>query len=74
MKLSILTLTLFMAVTTTISASENKYQCIADRLQAINSDIYYNLSESDIYSMLTIPEMFGHYDAQNALKLCTKLK
>jgi hypothetical protein len=54
--------------------TKSEYQCVADRLEATNSDIYYGLSESDVYSMLTIPEMFGHYDAVNALKLCTKIK
>ena len=52
--------------------SESEYKCVAERLQAINSDIYSDLAESDVYSMLTIPEMFGHNDAINALKFCRK--
>ena len=51
-------------------ATDHNYQCIADSLQAINSDIYYNLSSTDIDAMLTIPEMMGHNDAINAAKRC----
>mgnify|MGYP005685103425 CR=1 FL=1 len=49
---------------------EQKYQCTADRLQAYNSDIYYNLSKTDIDTMISIPEFFGHIDAVNAAKSC----
>ncbi len=45
-------------------------QCVADRLQAYNSDAYYYLSVTDVESMLTIPEMFGHIDAINAKARC----
>ena len=46
------------------------YKCIADKLQARNSDIYYDLNEADIESMLTIPEMKGHIDAIQAKVQC----
>ncbi|MBC7712964.1 MAG: hypothetical protein H7177_06480 [Rhizobacter sp.] len=53
-----------------VKAADHDYQCIADSLQAINNDIYYNLSSTDIDIMLTIPEMMGHIDAINAAKRC----
>lgn len=66
---------LFMAlacltVTTTAFASSPDYQCIADKLQAINSDIWYELSPHDINVMLTIPEFQGHIEAVRASKQC----
>ena len=65
-------MTLFVSgiLTSQAISAERDYQCIADRLQAINSDIYYNLSSADIEAMVTIPEMFGHIDAVNAEKQC----
>lgn len=47
-----------------------RYQCIADKLQAYNSDIYYDLQPSEIDSMLQIPELVGHIDAVRAAKAC----
>jgi len=47
-----------------------RYQCIADKMQAINSDIYYDLQPSDIDSMLQIPELVGHIDAVRSAKAC----
>jgi len=49
-----------------------RFQCISDRLQAINSDIYYNLDQSAIEKMLKNPEQFGHLDAVRAAELCDK--
>lgn len=61
---------LCLGISSGVMAADRDYECIANRLQAYNSSIYYNLSESDIYSMITIPEMFGHIDAVNAAKAC----
>ncbi len=58
----------------TASASDINYKCISDSLQSINSDIYCNLSEAEIDAMLTIPEMFGHYDTVNAAKRCESVQ
>jgi hypothetical protein len=33
-------------------AAQYKYQCVADALEAYNSDIYYNLSQSEIESLV----------------------
>lgn len=48
--------------------------CVAQRLQALNSDIYYNLSDSEVESMLTIPEMAGHIDAVEMAERCEMSK
>lgn len=45
-------------------------RCVADRLQAVNSSIFYDLSDSDVESMLTIPEMMGHDVATEMAKRC----
>lgn len=70
MKALLMSVLAFVLIASSAMASDRDYKCIADRLQAMNSDVYYNLSESDIYSMITIPEMFGHIDAINAEKAC----
>lgn len=70
MKVFLMSVSAFLLIASSAMASGRDYECIANRLQAYNSDIYYNLSESDIYSMITIPEMFGHIDAINAEKAC----
>jgi hypothetical protein len=36
------------------------YQCIASRLEAYNSDIYYNLSVEDINKLLYTCQYAGH--------------
>lgn len=41
-------------------SSELNYQCIADHLQAYNSDIYYNLSKEEIDKMLGDEGVYGH--------------
>lgn len=46
------------------------YVCIADTLQAMNSDIYTNLSAEEIDHMLSDSEALGHEDAQMVLRLC----
>lgn len=56
-----------------MASSGRDYECIANRLQAYNSDIYYNLSKTDIDTMISIPEYFGHIDAVNAAKSCELL-
>ena len=45
-------------------------QCIADRLQAYNSDIYCDLSSDEVTAMLNNPELMGHYDALREKKAC----
>ncbi len=60
----------FQAAFATGPISDKQYQCIAESLQAINSDIYYNLSRTDIDIMLQIPEMAGHIEAVNAARAC----
>lgn len=61
---------LFVVSIQASALDESLNQCIADRLQAYNSSIYYGLSVTDVESMITIPEMFGHIDAMNAKKRC----
>jgi hypothetical protein len=70
MKSLILSVFAMAVVSSNVMAAERNYQCIADALQAYNSDIYYNLSSTEIDAMITIPEMFGHIDAVNAEKRC----
>jgi hypothetical protein len=48
-----------------------KYQCIADSLEAINSDIYYQLSEDEVQKMLQDPSAMGHTDAVAADERCS---
>ena len=47
-----------------------QYQCIADTLQAYNSDIFYNLSSSEVDDMLKLNEAYGHDHAISAAKRC----
>jgi hypothetical protein len=47
-----------------------KYQCIANGLEALNSDIYYNLSADDVKKMLQDPQAMGHSDAVVASERC----
>ena len=54
----------------TFAGPRDFYRCVADSLQAINSDIYYDLDESTVRAMLTIPEMMGHNEAVSAAKRC----
>jgi hypothetical protein len=72
MKSLIVTLLVISSLSLSVQASEHNYECIASTLESFNSDIYYNLSEADIDSMLTIPEMMGHYDAMRAAEKCDK--
>lgn len=46
------------------------YQCVADHLQAYNSDIYYNLSPSEIDVMLKDASAIGHDKAVEAVNAC----
>lgn len=58
-------------LSTSIFANEIPYQCIADKLQAMNSDIYYNVTESDINAYLQYSEFnYAHVDTLNALNSC----
>lgn len=70
MKKMILSAILFTMNILNVNAADVNYTCIANTLQATNSDIYYNLSDAEIDAMLTIPEMLGHIDAINAAKRC----
>lgn len=69
MKTSLLFVLCLGMISSAFSA-ERDYACIAQKLQAINSDIYYDLSDAEIYSMITIPEMVGHIDAIYAERAC----
>ena len=71
-KLSLIVLSLVFGISTVSFASEIDYKCVANTLESINSSIYYNLSKSEIESMLTITELVGHLDAVNAVKKCDK--
>ena len=70
MKALFMTLFVYGILTSQAISAERDYQCIADRLQAINSDIYYNLSKADIDAMISIPEMVGHIDAVRVARQC----
>ena len=50
---------------------EKQYRCVADAMQAIDSHIYYNLTSSQIDSMLQIPELVGHVEAVQAVAKCS---
>lgn len=72
MKTFVLMVTLLSINAFSAISNEVDYSCIANKLQASNSSIYYNLSDSEIDAMLTIPEMMGHLDAVNAATFCAK--
>lgn len=55
-------------------AGQNDYKCIADSLQAYNSDIYYNLSQSEIDEMLNDSLSYGHSDATRVASTCQAAK
>ncbi len=71
MKALLMTIACFGIISSSAFSAERNYQCIADKLQAINSDIWYNLSSTDIETMITIPEFSGHIEAMRADKECS---
>ena len=61
----------FGLLSSSVFANEIPYQCIADKLQAMNSDIYYNVSAEDINLYLQYTEFNAfHFDTVNALNRC----
>lgn len=65
--------TLFSTISFSVQASaldEALNQCIADRLQAYNSDIYYNLLSAEVKALLSNVNYSGYSDAMNAARLC----
>ncbi len=46
------------------------YQCVSDKMQAINSDIYYNLSPNEIDLMAQNTEALGHTEMIKAINSC----
>lgn len=49
-----------MTMTTVVQAKTVNYTCIAESLQAINSDIYFNLSAEQIDEMIQNESALGH--------------
>ncbi|MBC7429367.1 MAG: hypothetical protein H7336_12185 [Bacteriovorax sp.] len=49
--------------------TSEQYQCISDSLEAINSDIWYNVSKDEIDEMLN-NDMNGHLTTQKAAVRC----
>lgn len=54
-------LSTFAHATETTGHSEQFYQCVASRLQAVNSDIYYDITPTDIENTLKDPSAIGYY-------------
>ena len=71
-KLSLILISLSFAIATPSFAADVNYKCVASVLESTNSSIYYNLSNTEIDTMLTITEFVGHLDAVNAVKKCDK--
>ena len=56
MKKVILTAVLLLAASTSMARDRKFSECVSERLQAYNSDIYYNLSKEEIMDLLDTPE------------------
>lgn len=56
------------------SRDAKMYKCVADSLEAYNSDMFYNLSKADIDSMLNDSTVYGHSDAVRAARTCSKIR
>lgn len=50
--------------------TNEQYKCISDSFEAIDNDLFYDVSSRDIDSMLQIPEMRGHVEAIRAARAC----
>ncbi len=50
--------------------TSNEYQCISDTMQAMNSDIFYNLTPTEIDEMLKIVDITEHTQAVIAARAC----
>lgn len=53
--------------------TDKEAQCIADALQAYNSDIYMQLTKAEVTALLKDASAFGHQDAVDAAKRCNVL-
>ena len=49
-------------------------RCVADVMQATNSDYYYNWSKEEIVTALSTWNAFGHTDAVRATEHCNDVK
>lgn len=47
-----------------------EYKCVADKLEAYNSSMFYNLTPSEVEAMLSIPGIYGHSLAVDAVRNC----
>lgn len=50
--------------------TDKEAQCIADSLQAYNSDIYMQLTKAEVTYLLDNVDVYGHDDAVAAAKRC----
>lgn len=50
--------------------TDKEAQCVADALQAYNSDIYMQLTKAEVSAMLNDAKAFGHDDAVEAAQRC----
>jgi hypothetical protein len=60
MKTIALSLACFVTLASQAFAAQPNYKCIADSLQAVNSDIYVNLTPAEIDELLAVPSSIGH--------------
>lgn len=67
-------LTLAAYTTTTFASSKHDYGCIADTLEAYNSDIYYDLSAADIDELLQNSEDARAWKVISVARECDALK
>lgn len=71
MKKSIITvLAGLMMSLTSFAAVQHDYECIAAKMQAYNSDIYFGLTREDIDSALIDSTDYGHALAVQSAKTC----
>ena len=69
MKKMILSLSMFVLSTSVFAAGHN-YQCIADKLQAYNSDYYYELTPAEIDNILNSSSDIRTKKVQQVAKEC----
>lgn len=49
---------------------KHNYQCISDHLEAIDSDVFFQLAPQEIDQMLADPSAMGHLNALEAAQAC----
>jgi hypothetical protein len=63
---------LFSLLSVSTFASARDYQCISDRLQAYNSDIYYDISAEEIEEILETKNDGRYWKVKEVAKSCEK--